>query len=129
MAKLATARDSRMYGPRPIGNRWEYINAGIYVFSTVLLIGGFAAQFSPGHLDDKSGLVVVLIGIALAAVVNVHDLIAHTAGIDYCVALVELDPQLALVEFAVPVVMVIGSVLMFAGILLLLIQVIEGLKL
>lgn len=83
-------------------------------------------QFSPGQLEDKSGLVVLLIAIALAVAVNAHDLVAHMAGIDYCVALVKFDPQLAFVEFSVPVVYMIGSVLGFTGILLLLIQMEKG---
>nr|CAD1834146.1 unnamed protein product [Ananas comosus var. bracteatus] len=44
MVKLVTARESRAYGPRGARNRWEYINAGVYVFASLLLLAGFAAQ-------------------------------------------------------------------------------------
>ena len=43
MVKLASARESRMYGPRLARNRLEYINAGIYLFATLVLLGGFVA--------------------------------------------------------------------------------------
>ncbi|ONK81192.1 uncharacterized protein A4U43_C01F26310 [Asparagus officinalis] len=126
MAKLATARDCRVYGPRPIRHRWEYINAGIYVFATALLVAGFSSQLSAAPLANMTGLVVVLIGISLVAVVNGHDLVAHMAGIDYCVTLIEFDPQLALVEFGVPLVVIVGCVLGFTGVLLVLVQMARG---
>lgn len=115
-----------MYGPRHSRSRWEYINAGIYVFAAILLVGGFAAQLSAGRLEGKSGLVLLLIGLALVIAVNVHDLVAHLAGVDYCVSLVEYDVQLGLVEFAAPVVQIVGSVLTFVGVLFLLIQMERG---
>ena len=37
MAKLATAREARQYGPALTVPRWEYINAGVYVLETLLL--------------------------------------------------------------------------------------------
>ncbi|KAJ0989323.1 hypothetical protein J5N97_007679 [Dioscorea zingiberensis] len=120
MVKLATARECRAYSLRRSRNRWEYINAALYIFAAVLLIGGSAAQFSAP--DAKSGLFVLLIGIAVIALVNVHDLVAHMAGIDYCLSLAGLDVQLALVEFAVPLVHLLGSVLVFVAIILFLIQ-------
>ncbi|CAL5405255.1 unnamed protein product [Camellia sinensis] len=119
MVKLATARESRMYGPRQGRNRAEYINAGLYVFATIVLWSGFAAQLSN---EPVSGLVLLLIGLGLIVVVNVHDLIAHLAGVDYRLSLMGFDAQLALVEFAVPVVQAVGTILYFLGILFLFIQ-------
>ncbi|KAL7183650.1 hypothetical protein ACSBR2_025938 [Camellia fascicularis] len=123
MVKLATARESRMYGPRQGRNRAEYINAGLYVFATIVLWSGFAAQLSN---EPVSGLVLLLIGLGLIVVVNVHDLIAHLAGVDYRLSLMGFDAQLALVEFAVPVVQAVGTSLYFLGILFLFIQEEKG---
>ncbi|KAB1204989.1 hypothetical protein CJ030_MR7G015177 [Morella rubra] len=120
MVKLASARESRTYGPRPARNRWEYINAGLYLFATVVLLGGLAAQFSS---EPKSGVFLLLIALALIIlVINVHDLAAHLSGFEYRLQLMGFDPQLAFVEFAVPVVQVLGSVLFFLGILFHFIQ-------
>ncbi|KAF7150639.1 hypothetical protein RHSIM_Rhsim02G0197500 [Rhododendron simsii] len=52
MVKLASARQSRMYGPRQGRSRAEYMNAGLYVFATIMLVSGFAAQLSK---EPKSG--------------------------------------------------------------------------
>ncbi|PIN27139.1 hypothetical protein CDL12_00094 [Handroanthus impetiginosus] len=123
MVKLASARETRTYGPRLARNRAEYTNAGLYVFATILLMGGFAAQLSS---DPKSGLVLLLIGFVIVIIVNVHDLIAHLAGIDYRLPLLEFDIQLALVEFAVPLVYSIGTILFFLGTLFLFIQAEKG---
>ncbi|KAM5557551.1 hypothetical protein ABKV19_024768 [Rosa sericea] len=123
MVKLASAREARMYGPRLSRNRAEYINAGLYVFATAVLLGGFVAELSK---EPTSGLVLLLIGFALVFIVNLHDLLAHLAGFDYRVRLMELDLQLALVEFAVPVVQALGSLLWFLAILFLFIQVEKG---
>ncbi|KAE8077845.1 hypothetical protein FH972_016368 [Carpinus fangiana] len=123
MVKLASARESRMYGPRLARSRLEYINAGLYVFATIVLLGGFAAQLSK---EPKSGLVLLLIGLALIVMVNVHDLVAHLAGVDYRLQMMGFDPQLALVEVAVPVVQILGSLLFFLGILFLFIQEEKG---
>ncbi|MQM11286.1 hypothetical protein Taro_044191 [Colocasia esculenta] len=126
MVKLATARESRMYGPGRLSrNRWEYINAGLHVFAAVLLCGGFAAQLSYRG-DAKSGLVVLLVSLAILAAVNAHDLVAHMAGIDFRVYLLGLDAQMALVELAVPLVQALGAALEFAGVLLLFIQAERG---
>ncbi|KAL0738526.1 hypothetical protein Bca4012_014736 [Brassica carinata] len=115
MVKLATAREIRTYGPRLSRSRAEYINAGLYLFATVVLIGGFTATgFS---WEPTSGLVLILLALALIAAVNVHDLVAHLAGIDYRLKLMEYDLQLGLVEFAVPLVQIAGSVVFFLGIL------------
>ncbi|URE05359.1 hypothetical protein MUK42_20732 [Musa troglodytarum] len=127
MVKLASARESRTYGPgsRLARTRWEYINAGLYLFATALLVGGFAAQISPvSSAGAKSGLVAVLAALALLLAVNAHDLVAHLAAVDYCLSLVEFDVQLALVEFAVPLMNTVGVILTFVGILFFLIQVI-----
>lgn len=110
-----------MYGPVRTRNRSEYMNAGLYVFATVMLLGGFVAQFS---MERRSGLVVILIGLGFIILVNVHDLVAHLAGIDYRLfSLMEHDLQLGLVEFAVPVVQSIGTLLSFLAILFIFIQV------
>lgn len=111
-----------MYGPRLSKNQAEYTNAGLYVFATIVLLGGFTAELSR---EPKSGLVLLLIALALIMVVNIHDLLAHLAGYDYWFPLMEFDIQLAVVEFAVPVVQILGSVLMFLGILFIFIQVIK----
>lgn len=60
MVKLASARETRMYGRRLARNRAEYINAGLYVFATIVLLGGFAAEFSR---EPKWGLVLLLIAL------------------------------------------------------------------
>ena len=120
MVKLASAREMRQYGPWRVRHRSEYMNAGLYVFSTVVLEMGFFAQLSK---EPKSGLVLLLIAFALIVAVNLHDLLAHLAGIDYRLPLMEYDTQLALVEFAVPVVQALGSLLSFLGILFIFIQV------
>ena len=88
--------------------------------SLSLLQCGFVAQLSK---EPKSGLVLLLMGLGLIVVVNVHDLVAHLAGIYFRFQLMGFDPQLALVEFAVPLVQAAGSLLIFLGILFLFIQV------
>jgi hypothetical protein len=122
MVKLASARESRMYGARLSKNRAEYMNAGLYVFATIVLIGGFVAELSK---ETKPGLVLLLIALLLITVVNLHDLVAHLAGIDYRLRLMGYDTQLALVEFAVPVIQALGALLSFLGILFLFIQVLN----
>ncbi|KAK6936718.1 hypothetical protein RJ641_033748 [Dillenia turbinata] len=119
MVKLATARDSRQYGPRQGRNRAEYVNAGLYIFATIVLMGGFVSQLSR---EAKSGLVLLLIASTIIAFVNIHDLFAHLAGIDFRLPLMELDTQLALVEFAVPILQAAGSALFFIGILFLFLE-------
>lgn len=120
MVKLVSARESRIYGPRLARNRSEYINAGLYVFSSIVLLGGLLAELSK---EPKSGLVIILIALAIILAVNVHDLVAHLAGIDFRLPLMEFDMQLGLVEFAVPLLQAIGSLLMLLGVLFLFIQV------
>ncbi|KAL5568321.1 hypothetical protein UlMin_024896 [Ulmus minor] len=123
MVKLASAREARMYGPHLSRNRTEYINAGLYLFATLVLLGGFVSQFSR---EPRSGLVLLLIALLLIIMVNLHDLLAHLAGIDYRLPLMEYDLQLALVEFAVPFVQTLGSLLLFLGVLFLFIQENKG---
>ena len=120
MVKLATAREGRIYGSGHTRERSEYTNAGLYVFSTIVLLCGFVAQFSR---EAKSGLVVLLIGLGLIIVVNIHDLAAHLAAIDYQIRLMELDGQFLFVEVMVPVVHAVGSLLLFIAILFLVLQV------
>ncbi|XP_076946671.1 uncharacterized protein LOC143618282 [Bidens hawaiensis] len=117
MVKLATARECRMYGPGLTRNRAEYMNSGVYVFAIILLIFGFGLLLLR---QPKVGLVMVMIGLVVVVVVNVHDLIAHLAGFDYRIGLMELDVQLPMVEVGVPVVQALG--LLFLGVLFLLIQ-------
>ncbi|ONK66492.1 uncharacterized protein A4U43_C06F8760 [Asparagus officinalis] len=71
-------------------------------------------------------LYIILIGIVFVAAVNGHDLVAHLVGVDFCVDLVRFDPQLGLVEFAVPSVVIVGSLVEFVGVSLLLIQMEKG---
>ncbi|XP_048325514.2 uncharacterized protein LOC107414567 isoform X2 [Ziziphus jujuba] len=123
MVKLASAREVRMYGPRLSRNRTEYMNAGLYVFATVVLLGGFVAELSK---EPKSGLVLLMIALVVIMMVNLHDLLAHLAGIDYRLTLMEFDIQLALVEFAVPLLQALGSLLFFLGVLFLFIQEYKG---
>lgn len=121
MVKLVSARDFRAYGPRAARSRAEYINAGLYLFATVLLLAGFVAQLSR---EAKSGLALILLAAALIMIVNLHDLFAHLAGIDFRLPLlVQYDAQLLFVEFAVPILQAIGSLLLMLGALFLLIQV------
>lgn len=112
-----------MYGPRHARNRAEYINSALYVFATIVLLCGFVFLLLN---EPEPGLVLLLIALGLIVVVNVHDLFAHLAGIDYCFPLMGFDPQLALVEFAVPFTQSLGALLTFLGILFLFIQLIKG---
>lgn len=123
MVKLATARDFRIYGPVGASDKWEYINAGLFLFSAIVLIGGFLAQLSSIPLHVKSGLALVLIGLIIISLVNVHDWFAHLAGIDWRVGLAEYDQQLALVEIVMPIVNLFGSMLFFVAVLFFEIEV------
>ncbi|XP_052185342.1 polypyrimidine tract-binding protein homolog 2-like [Diospyros lotus] len=123
MVKLASARESRAYGPRLARNRAEYTNAGLYLFGTIVLVSGFVAQLSN---EPRSGLALLLIALGFLVIVNVHDLVAHLAGVDSHFSLMWFDAQLALVEFAVPVVQTVGTLLYFLGILFLFIQAEKG---
>ncbi|KAF2312169.1 hypothetical protein GH714_028363 [Hevea brasiliensis] len=50
MVKLASARENRMYGTMLGGNRAKYINTGLYVFATIVLIGLGGFAFVLGYL-------------------------------------------------------------------------------
>ncbi|XP_042035699.1 uncharacterized protein LOC121782061 [Salvia splendens] len=120
---VTSAREARTYGSRVSRHRAEYMNAGLYIFATILLVGCFVAQFSG---EPRSGLVLLLLGYFAVIIVNVHDLFAHLAAIDYRMSLMEYDLQLALVEFAVPLVYTICTILLFVATLFLFIQAEKG---
>src|SRR3954468_9663876 len=104
MVKLATARDCRAYslgsagGEAPRNRRWEYVNAGVYVFAAVLLAIGFLVQLWPWAVSRRAGLTVAVVGLLGVLGANAHDLLAHVAGVDYNLGLAALDTQLVLVE-------------------------------
>ncbi|KAK7282612.1 hypothetical protein RIF29_11527 [Crotalaria pallida] len=124
MVKLASAREFRTYGPGLSRNRCEYINAGLYLFANVILCCAFASQLSSEA--RISGLVLFLVAFALILIVNLHDIFAHLAGVDFRLHLMSFDLQLFFVEFSVPVVQVLGTLLCFLGILFLFIQEEKG---
>lgn len=130
--KLATARECRAYslgaggGREARDRRWEYINAGVYVFAAVLLVGGFLAQLWPWAVSLKSGLAVAVVGLAGVLAVNAHDLLAHVAGVDYNLGLAGLDSQFALVELAAPAVQIVGAVLTLIALIFFEIQMERG---
>jgi hypothetical protein len=124
MVKLATAREARLYGPALTVRRWEYINAGAYVFGTLLLAAGLAALCASSDRGVRAaGLVVAAAALVIVAAVNAHDLGAHLAGVDCRLGLVRFDPQLALVELLVPALNAAGCVLAVVGVAFLLSQV------
>ncbi|KAM3413189.1 hypothetical protein ACQJBY_004393 [Aegilops geniculata] len=120
MAKLATAREARLYGPALAVRRWEYINAGAYMFATLLLAAGLAALCASegGAGATDAGLAVAGVALAVVAAVNAHDLGAHLAGVDCRVGLARFDPQLGLVEFLAPALHAAGCVLAIVGLAL-----------
>ncbi|KAL5211527.1 hypothetical protein ABZP36_022374 [Zizania latifolia] len=130
MVKLATARECRAYslcGGRAARGRWEYINAGVYIFGALFLAGGFAGQLSAWSATSRSGLVAAAVGLVLLLAVNAHDLLAHLAGVDYSVGLAAgLDGQFALVELAVPAVYIAGTVLTLVALIFFEIQMVSG---
>ncbi|AQK70055.1 hypothetical protein ZEAMMB73_Zm00001d016098 [Zea mays] len=134
MVKLATARECRAYSlgagagsGTALRNRWEYINAGVYIFAAVLLVGGFLAQLLPWGGPSSPGLVVAAIGLAGLLAVNTHDLLAHAAGVDYRLGMVVgLDAQMGLVELGVPAVQIVGTVLMLVAVVFFVIQMERG---
>ncbi|KAL6609463.1 hypothetical protein ACP70R_039432 [Stipagrostis hirtigluma subsp. patula] len=119
MVKLATAREARMYGPPLAVRRWEYINAGVYVFAALLLAAGLAAVCAGG---GGAGLAVAAAALAGVAAVNAHDLAAHLAGVDWRVGLALYDAQLGLVELLVPALHAVGCVLGVVGMAMLVSQ-------
>jgi len=120
MVKLASARDFRTYGPGLTKNRLEYINAGLYLIASILLLSGLTAQLSS---QPRLGLLLIIAALAFILLVNLHDLFAHLAGIDFQLHLMTFDLQLAFVEFAVPLLQMLGTLLAFLGVLFLFIQV------
>jgi len=120
MVKLASARDFRTYGSGLAKNRLEYINAGLYLIASILLLSGITAQFSA---EARSGLVLIIAAFGFIFLINLHDLFAHLAGIDFQLHLFSFDLQLAFVEFAVPVVQMLGTLLSLVGVLFLFLQV------
>ncbi|KAL4204156.1 hypothetical protein AMTRI_Chr01g130740 [Amborella trichopoda] len=124
MVKLASARENRLYGPPPSHNRWEYINAGLYIFCSILLLIGCLLELFSGV--SRSALVILLISVVLMAAINMHDLFAHLAGIDFRLSLIGGDKQIALVEIGAPLIQMLGSILTFLGLLFLVIQVDKG---
>jgi hypothetical protein len=129
MVKLATARECRAYslgsggGEASRNRRWEYVNAGVYVFAAVLLVGGFLAQLWPWAVSQKIGLAVAIVGLLAVVGVNAHDLLAHLAGVDYNLGLVGLDTQFALVELTAPAVQLVGAVITLVALIFFEIQV------
>ncbi|KAL6888143.1 hypothetical protein ACP4OV_009169 [Aristida adscensionis] len=131
MVKLATARECRAYSlgagagaGAAARNRWEYINAGVYVFAAVLLAAGFALQLAPWAAGP--GLAVAALGLVGVLAANAHDLLAHAAGVDYRLGLAGLDAQLALVELAVPAVQIVGTALTLVALIFFEIQMGRG---
>ncbi|GJM90781.1 hypothetical protein PR202_ga07092 [Eleusine coracana subsp. coracana] len=128
MVKLATARECRAYSLGGGGagssarNRWEYINAGVYVFGAVLLAGGFLGQLLPWAGSSRPGLAVAALGLLCVLAANLHDLLAHVAGVDYRLGMAGVDYQLALVELAVPAVQSVGTVLTLVAVVFFEIQ-------
>ncbi|CAL0301670.1 unnamed protein product [Lupinus luteus] len=78
--KLASAREFRTYGPTISKNRYEYMNAGLYLFATIVLSYAFASQLPS---EARHGLMLFLISFANIILVNLHGLFAHLAGIDF----------------------------------------------
>ncbi|XP_047076865.1 uncharacterized protein LOC124687056 [Lolium rigidum] len=132
MVKLATARECRAYslgsggGEASRNRRWEYVNAGVYVFAAVLLVGGFLAQLWPWAVSQKTGLALAIIGLLGVVGVNAHDLLAHVAGVDYNLGLAGLDSQFVLVELAAPAVHLVGAVLTLVALIFFEIQMDRG---
>lgn len=116
MAKLSSSRDGCLYGPWRVRNCWEYINA------VVLLAGDILAQLSTAD-DAKSGFVVFLISLAVFGFVNLHDLAAQMAGVDFRSSVMWSDTRIVLVEFGAPLFHSLGFLLTVLTLALLLAQV------
>ncbi|KAL3679050.1 hypothetical protein R1sor_022006 [Riccia sorocarpa] len=118
MVKLASVRTTRLYGPGRNKDIWEDANAFGYLVSVLLMTAG-TALLLPGY-NPTSGLWLILVGLVGVFVANIHDLYAQLAGFDFRLPLVTLDPQLALIEIAAPLVQCIGAIIYFLGGVLLL---------
>ena len=125
MVKLASARELRFYGPIPCHHIYKFINIGLYVMAVVLMLLVFVfLQQEPWLMKPRLGLGILMVAMLLIIAVNLHDLWAHLAGIDFSPSLLtHFDSQLPLVEFAVPILYAIGAILAFVGFLLTLLQV------
>lgn len=123
MVKLASVRDTRSYGPAGTNDVWEDVNAFGYLIAALLLTAG-SVLLLPGY-SPNGGLWLILVGLVIIALVNLHDLYAQVAGVDFRPSLTTLDPQLAVIEIAAPLVQAIGAIVYFVGALLLL-QVARG---
>jgi hypothetical protein len=118
MAKLASVRVTRAYGPEQMKYQFELANAVAYLVATALGVVG-VVFFLPGW-KAPVGLWCLLVALLLIVCVNVHDLYAQLAGFDFRLPLVTLDPQLALIEIAAPLVQAIGGLLFLIGFILFL---------
>jgi hypothetical protein len=118
MVKLASVRETRAYGPAGSKDIWEDINAFGYIVAALLLTAG-SVLLLPGY-NVTGGLWLILVGLVFVLIVNLHDLFAQLAGVDFKPVLVTLDPQLGLIEIAAPLVQAIGAVVYFVGVFLLL---------
>jgi hypothetical protein len=107
-----------MYGPRDSEAAWEFANALAYLVATVLILSGFVLML-PGF-NHRTGLIVFAIALSLILLVNLHDLYAQLAGVDYRFGLFASDPQLALVEFGAPLVHTIGAILFLIAVVFML---------
>lgn len=107
-----------MYGPPGTRDLFETLNAFMYLFGTVLLAAG-TVLLLPSFGVINTGLLMILVGVAIVVLVNFHDLHAHLAGIDYNFRFLALDSQLWMVELAAPFVQAIGSILLCIATLLL----------
>ncbi|KAG0571082.1 hypothetical protein KC19_6G210100 [Ceratodon purpureus] len=118
MAKLASVRVTRLYGPEQWKYQFELANAVAYLIATLLGLVG-VVLFLPAW-NTAVGFWCLLVALLLIVLVNVHDLYAQLAGFDFRLPLATLDPQLALVEIAAPLVEAIGGLLFLIAFILFL---------
>lgn len=118
MTKLASVRATRAYGPEQMKYHFELANAVAYMLATVLAVVG-VVFFLPGW-NAPVGIWCLIVALLVIVCVNVHDLYAQLAGFDFRLPLVTLDPQLALIEIAAPLVQAIGGLLFVVGFILFL---------
>ncbi|CAM6101936.1 unnamed protein product [Calypogeia fissa] len=123
MVKLASARGTRAYGPGESKDILEDINAFGYLVAAVLLTAG-SVLLLPGY-SAAAGLWLILIGLVFIFLVNLHDLYANLAAVNFDFSLIGLDWQLAAIEIAAPIVQAIGAIVYFVGAFLLL-QIARG---
>jgi hypothetical protein len=123
MAKLASVRVTRLYGPGHLKYQFEVANAIAYLVATILAVVG-VVFFLPTW-NTPAGIWCLLVALLIIFCVNVHDLYAQLAGFDFRLPLVTLDPQLALIEIAAPLVQAIGALLFLVGFILFL-RILKG---